>query len=332
MISEQPDVAALEGLLVDAQDRLGHGAYVERFDIVASWERVRSGSTFFRMVGFPHGPDVVVKMSRRWQPGEAEQHYGTLTLLHEILSSGPQSGAQAIPPLTWIDDPPLIVMPYVEGADVITMMRETESAVWKEDGALLSRWMMAAGSALATYHAAMPRPGDGEQASRDVLDVARRTRMSRLVVRLIDGLRWAEITVGAFGDFGPGNLHGTPDGEVYLVDPPDAGSTAVIHRDLGNFLFELRRQLAGRGFTRTAALPDVFDDLRRAFLGAYAEAAGIGALKSSDYGLIALFEMRRALGMARKRLVVRPADAVWFARSALGRRRELIRLATHGPV
>ncbi len=101
-----------------------------------------------------------------------------------------------------------------------------------------------------------------------------------------------------------------------------------IHRDLGNFIFELRRQLAGRGFTPSPPIPGNFERLCDSFLQGYSDARG-STLDDTDLALIALFELRRAAGMARKRFPRRPGDALWFARSAMASRREVVASPDH---
>jgi hypothetical protein len=182
---------------------------------------------------------------------------------------------------------------------------------------------------LAAYHRSSTTPDSVSVAAakRDVYDVARRLRIRSSTIDRLMGQVDPQLRLGrTYGDFGPGNLLGTVDGELYLLDPPVNPPHALIHRDLANFIFELRRQLAGRGFTPHEPVPDRFPGLLSEFLAGYSGTDH--PLDDHDMGLIALFESRRALGMARKRFPGRLGDVSWFIRTALASRRRVIRASS----
>jgi hypothetical protein len=145
-----------------------------------------------------------------------------------------------------------------------------------------------------------------------------------MIDQLLNQIEWRERCALSFGDFGPGNLNGNASGDLYLLDPPEDPAVALVHKDIGNFMFEMRRQLAGHGYTRTRPVRGRFLELRAAFREGYS-AWSSRVVDGCDQALIALFEMRRARGMARKRFPGRLGDSSWFARSALARRREVAR-------
>jgi hypothetical protein len=232
--------------------------------------------------------------------------------------------------VAWADDPPTIVTPFIDGDDVVSIMRRRDDPAWQDH---MIHWMSQAGAMLSAYHATEERPATDEEieeAANDARRVAHRVRVSPDVVReILEGIDPIRRTARSYGDFGPGNLLGTPDGELYLLDPPVQPPRALIHRDLGNFVFELRRQLTGHGFTRHPPLAERFPPLREALLDGYS--GGGDRLHRYDLALIALFEARRCAGMARKRFPSRPGDVWWFARSALSRRREALSSAASQP-
>ena len=317
-----PDPASLSDLLRKLQDSFSWPEHSENFELIDTWERERSGSVFYRMTERPSGQALIVKMVSGWEPGDAERTFQAMVDLAKTIDAAHIPGGAAIHPLAWAQEPSLVVMPYVDGADLVSILRQPDHPAWSDH---LTTWMATAGGLLAAFHGAhTPPPEDIPKAGDEARKLAARYRLDEdLIERILNQVDWRHRCARLFGDFGPGNLHGAADGVLYLLDPPDASATALIHRDLGNFSFELRRQLAGRGFTRSRPVPGRFDELRSAFINGYAEISHEGPLGAGDEALIALFEMRRAVGMARKRFPGRPGDAVWFARSALARRREV---------
>jgi hypothetical protein len=171
------------------------------------------------------------------------------------------------------------------------------------------------------------------QAEEETRRVARRLLTSETDVdRLLAEVRHRGRAGRRYGDYGPGNFQGAEDGSLYLLDPPFDDPTSLIHRDISNFLFETRRQLAGRGFTPSSPVRGWFPDFRERFLYGYTQAASGFDLGPADEALLAIFEMKRAVAMSRKRFPRRATDAAWFARLALRRRRDLRRaLRALGP-
>lgn len=293
----------------------------EEFRYIDGWERPRAGTTFFRFAIEPSGRKIVVKTGAEWSAEDAVRLFDAQAALARAISEPTILDAGAIDPISWITDPPCLVMPDVGGTDVVTLLRDPQRPEWES----MTIWMRAAGAMLAAYHAANPSTPDVDLG--DVVDTARRMRIRGDVVHsIVERAKGSKRCAAMYGDFGPGNLIGVLGGPVYLIDPPVSPAPAPIHRDLGNFMFELRRQLAGHGHTRTRPVRGRFSTLREALIAGYSEQSG-RALEPADESLIAMYEMRRAAGMARKRLFSRPLESVWFARSAVARRREALDLA-----
>ena len=292
------------------------------YALIDRWERTRSGNVFYRLTTEPGGREVVAKGGVDWSGSDAEAIFEAHSRLASTISAASIADAGVLVPITWLSSPPLLVMPYVEGTDVITILRDAGRPEWGS----MSAWMRATGAMLATFHQANPADATSSTEDRiaDLIDACRRMRVGDDVVTgILERAQWRQRCAAAYEDFGPGNLIGVTGGPVYLIDPPVDPITAPVHRDLGNFVFELRRQLAGHGYTRSEPVPGRFDGLRSSLLDGYSERAG-DRLDADDEALIALYEMRRAAGMARKRLTQRPMEALWFARSARDRRREAL--------
>ncbi len=314
-----PPSSELSRLLVSLQDEFDWPTRSQDFGLQELWRRERSGSAFYQMTGVPDGPAVVLKVVDDWTAQDAEAMFRAMNDIADVLDAASIRGASGIRSIGWAVDPPLVVMPYVEGTDVVSILRQPEHEAWAD----VDSWMKTAGQMLAVYHQRPVADSKGA-AVEDARTVAERFRIDRRSIEAI----LAEIdpeqrTARQFGDIGPGNLHAGSAGDLYLIDPPAESVEALVHRDLGNFVFELRRQLDGRGFTRSRPVEGHFENLLSAFLEGYSLRSHGGPLTAADRSLIALYELRRAAGMARKRLPGRPGDTLWFARSALARRREI---------
>lgn len=317
-----PDLEHVSERLVELQTRFGWGTDAQRFDPVEGWER-RSGARLDRMKGWPNGPDVVVKRGE-WADGDAERIYTAMDDLAASVTAAATEDGRAVRPLAWGTEPEMVVMPYVEGVDLVSILRVPDHSAWQDEARVLRGWMTQAGIMLASFQARVDADSTGvETARHDVIEVARKLGVS--IDRVLADVDLATRTGRVFGDYGPGNFHAAPGRVLYLLDPPEKTVPGPVHRDLANFLFELRRQLAGRGYTRSRPVRGRYQGMREAFLDGYSSEWRGGRLDASDLALIDLYELRRARGMARKRWPDRPGDALWFAGSALRRRWSLTR-------
>ncbi|MGA7228891.1 MAG: hypothetical protein WBZ45_11860 [Acidimicrobiia bacterium] len=320
------DPEQVSRILVALQHDFGWEGNDSHFELIDSWGRPRSGSDFYRVAGNHSANEMVVKVVPDWTVGTAKKLYGNMVDLDDMISAADLSTIHGVRPLAWSDEPPALVMPYLPGDDVVSILRRPTDPAWTS-GAMLD-WMEWAGTMLAAYHLQTEAPTQDERASarREAQNLAGKLRIKREAVdRLLAGIDDVGLTRRRFGDFGPGNLQGTPDGSLYLLDPPDTREVSLIHRDIANFIFELRRQLAGHGFTRYPPVKGRFEDFRRRFVSGYLKNWPGLDMGADDEALIALFEANRAAGMAMKRFPGRLSDALWFGRLALRRRRDVTR-------
>ncbi len=284
--------------------------------------RPRSGSIFHRAVASPSGIDVVAKHVPSWAPGQAEWVSHSMIELDDLILGAGIEDAHGIRPLAHTDRPPMVVMPFIASTDLVSILRSPENEAWRSGH--LKAWMERAGAILAAYHG---QPvADIDPAAEEVRQVASRLRLgSTDVERLLTTADWRTKSRMRYGDFGPGNFQGADDGRLYLLDPPEEANVSVIHRDISNFLFETRRQLAGRGFTRSRPVNGEYPTLRASFLGGYRDLSSDLVWGPVDEALVAMFDVKRALAMARKRFPGRLGDSLWFGRLANGRRLDLKR-------
>ena len=317
----RPETSALpeaSELLLSLQLTFDWTQHDDSFELASAWERPRTGSRFFRYDGSPSGAGVVIKTQESWEGNDARLAYESLADLHAIVTKAGIDHARTLTPLGWTARPPIVVTPYVDGDDLVSMIRQPNHRMWNDDHELLRKWLDTAGAIVSAYHVAN-RCTDADQQSNALSDTratarrlgVRKGRISQLLQTIDPETQCAT----AFEDLGPGNLFVSTDERVYLLDPPTQTLPRLVHRDIGNFLFELRRQLAGRGFTPAPPARPEFDELRDAFIERYDS-----SFSAADRALVALFEARRAAGMARKRFPRRLGDSVWFARLARERR------------
>ena len=316
-----PETSALpeaSELLLSMQRTFDWTQHDDSFELVSAWERPRTGSCFFRYDGSPSGTAVVIKTQESWEGNDAQPAYESLADLHAIVTKAGIDHARTLTPLGWAARPPIVVTPYVDGDDLVSMMRQPNHRMWDNNHELLGKWMGTAGAIVSAYHAAN-RCTDADQQSNALSDTRAAARCLGVpkggISQILETVDPTTQCVDAFGDLGPGNLFGCTDESLYLLDPPTQTLPRLVHRDIGNFLFELRRQLAGRGFTPAPPAKPVFDQLRDVFIEWYNS-----SFTAADRALVALFEARRAAGMARKRFPRRLSDSVWFAQLARERR------------
>lgn len=279
-------------------------------EVLDTWERDSSGASFYRLSAKGVGAQFLVKTDPRWSPVDAENIHRTMADLDRILTDSGIHGVATIPSLGWAATPPMIVMPYIDADELITLIRE--GATVKR----LSELLSTAGSVLAAYHRAClvdDQASRGRARSATVTLAGKLPGGSRKASALIDQLDPHRYAL-SYGDVTPGNFLSAGDGRLLLIDPPPDPKPALIHRDLGYFLVESNKHFAGRGRSPSAHQKG-FETLRSAFLRGY---AGTDSLGAADHALIALFEFRQATGIARNRWPRRPTDALWFASKAAG--------------
>lgn len=289
------------------------------FQIVSVSDRKSSGATLLRAQG-ADGVDVVVKTNDDWNLDDAVGAHHALAALHDIIDGADIERGGAMPPLGWAPDPPMVVTGYVES-------HELRSAVKTEtDIDLLIGPLETAGRMLAAFHE-HHRATDSQStdaAHQDAISTARKIpNGERTLDRLL--ARAPIVVAKSYIDITPSNVLCASSGEILLIDPPPSLRPAIIERDLGTFLFELRKQRAA--FSRSSREPTDFPHLKEAFLNGY----GVSDPRDpSTQALLSLFEFRRAIGTSRKRLRGRSPEAVRYAVEA-GRRMSGFLFPNHFP-
>jgi hypothetical protein len=300
------DTRQVEEALLRIQDEFEWPTRADRFEVVDLETRTRSHAQLLRVSGAGTRLDLVVKSDLDWSGDEARDTYLAMKRLGEVFESGKVEGVGFVDALGWFESPPMVVMPYVDAQELGVVIR---------DDIDVEPFLRRAGAMLAAYHRAHPMtsPEQKEEAGAEMIDLARRIpggrrRAARLLER-IDGR-----VVSPFGDATLGNVLLTSSQELVFIDPPIEQAPGFAHSDIAGFVFDLRKKLAGFTATRRPTV-EGFARLRSALLEGYFDQ---GAPTKDDHALIALFEFGAAAGTAKKRLLSRSRDAVWFARQAAG--------------
>lgn len=302
-------VAALLKIQLDFQWPMQSPA----FRIVDVSERNTSGATLLRAAG-SKTVDVMVKTNGAWTHNDALANYRALAELHDVIEGAEILGGETMTALGWAPEPPMVVTKFVES-------RELRSAVKTvNDPGLLIGPLETVGEMLAAFHE-RHRATD-----RETIDIARRDAMA-IARRIPNGEKTMErllarpsvVVSKSYIDITPSNVLCAENGAVLLIDPPTRQEPALIERDLGTFLFELRKQRSA--FGRSVPRPSDFLRLKMAFLRGY----GIpNPMDSPTRALVSLFEFRRAAGTSRKRWRDRSPESVRYAVEAGKRMSEFL--------
>lgn len=318
-MSDQDPPREIVNLVSLLQEQFGWDSHGESYEVIEQWERPRSGSEFFRVRAQRDGPDVVIKRHLDWPEGMAERVYEATNRFAATVDGANLDHGRVIRALGWARNPETIVTPYVEGLDLVSVLRTPTHWAWEDEGELLAAWMVDAGAMLAIYHTdERISPKDRDHVWDEARALGRRVMASEQVEAAFDEMEPESCFKPAFGDYAPGNMHVTEDHHIHVLDGPEQTEHALIHRDLAHFLFETRRQLAGHGYTRTPPVAGQhYGRLAEAFLRGYSAEMPGPELGNADRFLVDLYQLRRSWGMARKRTPDRPTDAWWFASTAL---------------
>jgi hypothetical protein len=262
---------------------------IDRVEATGSW-RTRN-SAFWRIRAHPAGParepaDVVFKVERRWDPEAARATHDALLRLSDL--EGLSANVSFPAPLGWSEEPPGVLMPDIQGVEFFDVLMGETGASWGDpDG--IAGVVRSCGEAMGLVHRlaliAPSSPGVRDQALQ----------------RLPAVIRWLLVRAAPPRDgsyvhshnFSRNDFLVSADGAVAVLDPPIQGKPALLHEDVAWFTFQILSR-APRSQQRR---------LRAVFLDGYGSSAPGGPLTESDLRAVAICEMDRALGTA-KRLIL----------------------------
>jgi hypothetical protein len=291
------------------EDLLSESTPIARVEPVDTW-RSRN-SAFWRVRAHPQEQagepfDVVFKVERRWDTEAARGTYDALRRLSDL--EGPSESVSFPTPLGWTEDPPGVLMPDVEGVELFDVIPDASGVPWGEPESLAAV-VHSCGEAMGWVHhlALIHSPAE------EVRD--------RALQRLPAGIRGLLMRMAPPGEASYVHSHNfsrndflvSPDGELAVLDPPIQGKPALLHEDVAWFTFQLLSR-AQRNQRRS---------LRAVFLDGYGASAPGGPLTETDLRAVAICEMARGLGTAKRLLLERNLgdgfQAVGIALGALGR-------------
>lgn len=303
-----PEPLVIPGWLNRALGQLGGNfqwpAQWGDFRLTEVHERSRSRATLYRFRG-RDGVEIMVKTALGWSAHHARSSYESFAHLRRVVEGIP--GSFSVETLGWTATPPLVVTRFVESSDLRSLIK---SVVDVEE---LVPQVVTVGRMLRAFHRDTNIDDEAglRLAHQDAMSVA--SRIPRGRARLNQILSASQQTAAAsFGDLTPGNVLCDRKGRLALIDPPLERTPVLVERDLANFLFEMRKHR--RAAFGTKAVARDHPRLSAALLEGY-DHQEIAA----DSPMVALFEFRRAAGVARKRLRARSPESLWFASQAVAR-------------
>lgn len=301
----------------------------EGFCLEGSWVKNSSQNTFYELSMLPAGERIVIKVETGQSPtASVEQTAQAMADLADALGPiGP--GVAGLRALGWIESPPALASTYVEGVDLVDLLRGEEHPIWTGDDTPLSA-VEHAGMALAAFHE-FRNLDDADQIARVRSSVARLARVLALPPRVASALVREATRASSVGreyrDFGPGNVRVSHGGPVYILDPPVEERHGPRHADIAYFEFEVRKNLAGQVTGQRAQAANASAaEIVVAFGNGYQAVSGFDPERGNARALVLAFQAKRAVVMVRKRIRQRRwRSAAWALRSGLVLRRLAIR-------
>lgn len=294
------DEAALNALLKDTAERFDWPETADRYELAGSW--ASRTAEFYRCRGVPSGaPDLVLKVGREWSPEEARSLHGAMEALESSLTGSGKTRVRAPVALGWAEAPPSVCMGFLEGTSAGRIL--TDGDAWRERPWRPRDLLAECGRALGAYHAADATGATAAEVEGDPeLRAAAATMLASR--RLVARASRAIVVASRYFDIGPHQFLVTPQGDVFLLDPPVTPSSGPVQRDVARFLHGLHRTFDhGRSLGRRRRRYESI--LREAFLGGYAQAGPTDPRRPADRWLIALYEGYDAAATTRRRMATR---------------------------
>jgi hypothetical protein len=292
------DEASLQDLLCRLQEEFSWPTRADRFFLENKWRR-RWGD-LYRCRGAGGSPDVVLKVHRNWSDPSDTPHV-LYEQMNRLAGGRWPKSAGFMRAIAWAGSPPVLCMPYVEGADLSAALQSPKGL--ERVGRRPAEVIRCCGEVLGAYHSRSGETGDLE---RFALDDPRTARLIDSQLRRMgrgqgSGLSGEEpvVVVPLHGDFGLQNVRLAPDGKLWFLDPPAYPLKGLINDDVARFILQLRARLRLQRAT-TEGRPDAAS-LAEAFLEGYAETGPVDVRLPAQRWLIRLFQGSRARGLAAGR-------------------------------
>jgi len=292
------DDASLQDLLCRLQEEFSWPTRADRFLLESKWSR--DWGDVYRCHGAGGSPDVVLKVRRGWSD-PSNTPYVLYEQMNRLAGSRWPKGAEFVRAIAWAESPPVLCMPYLEGADLPAALQSPKGM--KKLGLRPAEVIRLCGEVLGAYHSRFAESDDLERLAlgdpRTTTLVGRQLR--RMGFRHGPGLGREElvVVVPLHGDFAPWNVRLAPDGKLWFLDPPPYPVKGLINEDVAQFILGLSKRMRfhkGTSEERTDAAP-----LAEAFYEGYAKTGPVDIRLPAQRWLIRLFRGSRARGLAAGR-------------------------------
>jgi hypothetical protein len=273
--------------------------------------------------------EVIVKTDSAWaRPDPRIVHNRTLRLESLLAEQGVMEvGVPRV--LGWQSDPPAILMEHITGTNLSKLVRSAAP----DDTDLMDRLLQiisSCGRALGALH----RHGQVEDSAEmlaaarmDIHRLVRRLMISRGKLYPLETLTLAE----SYGDFALYNFIASPEGRLYLIDPPLQRTVSLVHKDVAQFLTEVRASLGASAIGRSNDMDRRLGQLREAFFEGYIQIGPVDLRTPENAWLVTLYETHRVLAKVAKGIRRRKyRRAMDYARACQGLRLTLTRMPTSG--
>ena len=228
------DLAAIRALVVQTTSPHGQNAGSGFPELTSSW-RSRTATLYKFRVNQSPECDVVVKLLQ--DPTEAALLYHSICETNEALGEQLPAQVRPIQALGFSGELGAVVMPYIEGKLLVTMLQKERWTEGNETDKVFD-WVTRCGSTLAAYHIKLidQQGVHTEQAWQDL-----ETRFQPVLgeAEFARKLTQDAIIARSYGDFHIGHFIVSSSNQLILLDPPLETIYTFVHRDLAWFIDKL---------------------------------------------------------------------------------------------
>ena len=296
-----------------------------KFSITNSWER--RGSLFY-VAQSTSGKSVIVK-----QPGERRSHVsgfqlrGAMADVARIVDQASIANLGMPPPLAWTEHPTTLVMPYIEGDDLTSVLRDPDHAFWNDRGGTLGAWCEVVGAAVGAFHRFAPvAPVAYRDSVTDAHETLANLALSKALLNALIPPTTESLHARSLVDPAPSNFRRGFDGTIWMLDPPTTTRYEFVHRDAARFFSTVHRTVENKVSNKRREMTpdDRLELVKNAFLAGYAR-TNSQLDDDRNRRLIEAFESRIALGIARRINLRDPRRALRMGLIGLNKRRAVLR-------